>query len=130
MWIELPEIADPDLWTELVTITPMNAGSGPDGGGAELPGAVIQLTPQSGVRGALAKPLKLLESFPAPAMLLWVHWAPQNITRSPIPACWEPTTKLPPPGANENPIVLQDVLATLPPMSLIVVAMVNRTTVA
>src|SRR6266496_4453971 len=130
MWIELPEIAEPDLLTELVTITAMNAGSGPDGGGAELPGAVIQSTPQAGVRGAGAKPLKLLESFPAPARLFWVHCAPQNITRSPTPACWEPMTKLPPPGANENPIVVQDVLAALPPMSLIVVAIVNLPTVA
>src|SRR4051812_2429611 len=105
MWIELPEIADPDLLTELVTITPMKVGSGAEGGGAELPGAVIQLTPQSGVRGDLAKPLKLLESFPAAARLFWVHCAPQNITRSPMPACWLPMAKLPPPGANENPIV-------------------------
>src|SRR5205823_10872327 len=129
MWIELPEIADPDLSTELVTITAMNAGRGPDGGGAELPGAVTQLTPQAGVRGARAKPLKLRESFPAPVRLFWFHCAPQNTARSPIPACWAPMTKLPPPGANENPIVLQDVLATLPPTSLIAVAMVNRPTV-
>src|SRR3954465_15711612 len=111
MWIELPEIADPDLVTPLVTITAMNVGSGPEGEGAELPGAVIQLTPQAGVRGERAKPLKLRESFPPPARFFCVHCAPQNITRSPMPACREPMAKLPPPGANEKPIVLQDVLA-------------------
>src|SRR4051812_2833737 len=99
MWTELPAIADPDLSRDVVTITAMKAGSGPDGGGGEFPGAVVQLTPQAGVRGALANPLKLLASLPAPVRLLWSHCAPQNTTRSPTPACCEPMTKLPPPGA-------------------------------
>src|ERR1041385_9308507 len=93
MWIVLPEIADLELWTVLVTITPMNLGSGPGGGGAELPGAVIQSTPQSGVRGDLAKPLKLRGSFPASARLFCIHCAPQNITRSPMAACAPPMAK-------------------------------------
>jgi sulfur carrier protein ThiS len=34
-------------------------------------------------------------------------------------------TKLPPPGANENPTTLHDALAVLPPTSVIVVVTVN-----
>src|SRR5436190_55419 len=40
----LPEICDPDLDTELVTITPMKSGSGPAGGFGPLPGPVGPLT--------------------------------------------------------------------------------------
>jgi hypothetical protein len=34
-------------------------------------------------------------------------------------------TKLPPPGANENPIAVQDAVAVLPPTSLMAVMIVN-----
>ena len=53
----LPEIVEPDLALELVTITAMYSGSGPAGGWALLPGPVLQLTPQDGEAGADAKPL-------------------------------------------------------------------------
>ena len=46
-----PEIVGPDFELELVTITPMKAGNGPSGGGALLPGLVVQSTPQLGVDG-------------------------------------------------------------------------------
>jgi hypothetical protein len=48
MWTVLPEIRDPFLAARLVTMTPMYCGSGPFGGGAVLPGLVLQLTPQLG----------------------------------------------------------------------------------
>src|SRR4029077_780986 len=107
MWIESPEIADPDLVTKWVTTTPMNAGSGPDGGGVELPGAVDQLLPQPGVCGLPAKPLKLRG---APNELSSAHCALQKVTELPT-APFLPMTKLPPPGANENPIAVQDAVA-------------------
>src|SRR4029079_6716159 len=97
-----------------------------DGGCVVLPAAVVQLSGQSGFRGDLAKPLKLRGSFPAPARLFCIHCAPQNITRSPMAACLSPMATPPPRGAKANPIVLQDVLATLPPTSWIDVATVNR----
>src|SRR5260370_2785691 len=115
MCIESPEIVAPDLSTESVTTTPMNAGSGPDGGGVELPGSADQLRPQAGARGLSAKPLKLLEA-PRPVNeLSLAHWALQKVAELPTEPFCLPMTKLPPPGANENPIAVQDAVAVLPP---------------
>jgi hypothetical protein len=59
LYTVLPEISEPDLDVELVTITPMNEGSGPLGSFGLLPGPVVQSVPQVGVDGLSAKPLKL-----------------------------------------------------------------------
>jgi hypothetical protein len=42
MWTVLPEICEPDMEVLLDTSTPRYAGSGPAGGGALLPGSVLQ----------------------------------------------------------------------------------------
>jgi len=46
-----PDISGPVWRAELVTITAMNAGSGPSGGGVLLPGSDVQLCPHAGVAG-------------------------------------------------------------------------------
>src|SRR5260370_4622038 len=125
MCIESPEIVALDLYTESLTTTPMNAGSGPDGGGVELPGSADQLRRQAGVRGMSAKPLKLLGA-PRPFNgLSLAHWALQKVTGLPTEASCLPMMKVPPPGANENPIAVHDAVAVLPPTSLIVVVIVK-----
>src|SRR2546427_6092653 len=119
-------MVDPVLVAELVTITPMKAGSGRDGGGVELPGSVDQSRPQVGVRGSSAKPLKLLGAARPLNVLSFAHCAPQNVTGLPTAALWSLMTKLPPPGAKENPTVAHVVVAILPPTSVMVVVMVNE----
>src|SRR5204863_7623289 len=89
----LPEICDPDLDTELVTITPMNSGSGPAGGCGLLPGPVVQFAPQLGVAGLSTKPLKLAGAEPPLSVLSIHHCAPLNVT-------WVPLALLPSPIAN------------------------------
>jgi hypothetical protein len=119
-------MVEPVFVAELVTITPMKAGSGPDGGGVELPGSLDQSRPQVGVCGSSAKPLKLLGA-PRPLNLLsFAHCAPQNVTELPTVAFWSLMTKLPPPGAKENPTVAHAAVAILPPTSVMVVVMVNE----
>src|SRR5712692_692811 len=130
MWTVSPEISEPSLPTELVTITAMKAGSGPSGGGVLLPGSVVQATPQLGVVGSSAKPLKLRGAEPPLKELSFAHRAPQKVTEVPIAAFLSPMTKLPPPGAKANPRVLHDVTAMLPPTSLMVVVMVKVPVVA
>src|SRR5260370_36701605 len=125
MCIESPEIVAPDLFTESVTTTPMNAGSGPVGGGVELPGSADQLRPQPGARGLSAKPLKLLGT-PRPFNeLSLAHWALQKVAELPTEASCLPMTKLRPPGPNENPIAVHDAVAVLPPPSLMAGLVVN-----
>src|SRR5436309_13588916 len=80
-----PEICAPDFEDELVTITPMKAGSGPAGGGALLPGSVLQSVPQLGTDGFLAKPLKLAGAEPALSEFSFDHCEPQNVTGVPLP---------------------------------------------
>src|SRR5436190_21850945 len=89
----LPEICDPDLDTELVTITPMNSGSGPAGGCGLLPGPVVQLAPQLGVAGVSTKPVKLAGAEPPLSASRIHHCAPQNVT-------WVPLALVPSPIAN------------------------------
>src|SRR5690348_6307763 len=103
----------------------MYCGNGPAGGGAELPGSPLQTAPHVGLAGVSAKPLKLRAERGAFEMLSAVHRELQKVTACPIAACPAPMAKAPPPGANENPIVVQDLLATLPPSSRIDVLMVN-----
>jgi len=45
--------------------------------------------------------LKLAGEFPPLRELSFHHCAPQKVTELPITTFWSPTTKLPPPGANE-----------------------------
>src|SRR6266853_1780637 len=103
MWTVSPEICEPSLPTVLVTITAMKAGRGPSGGGVLLPGSVVQATPQLGVVGLSAKPLKLFGAEPPLVGLFCTHCAPQKVTELPTAEFWSPITKLPPPGANANP---------------------------
>src|SRR5260370_38844239 len=130
MWTVLPEISEPSLPTELVTITAMKVGSGPSGGGVLLPGSVVQATPQLGVVGSSAKPLKLRGAEPPLVGLSFAHCAPQKVTELPVPAFLSPMTKLPPPGAKANPTVLQELVAVLPPTSWMVGVMVKMPVVA
>src|SRR6266478_1438860 len=130
MWTVLPEISEPSLPTELVTITAMKVGSGPSGGGVLLPGSVVQATPQLGVVGSSAKPLKLRGAEPPLVGLSFAHCAPQKVTEVPVAAFLSPITKLPPPGAKANPTVVQELVAMLPPTSWIVVVMVKMPVVA
>src|SRR5690242_8599465 len=89
------------LWFRSVTMTAMYAGSGPAGGGVELPGLVLQLTPHCGVDGFAAKPLKAPGSTaclsPALRTFCFHHCEPQKYTE-PV-AVLSPTTNEPPPGA-------------------------------
>ena len=50
----VPLICAPLFATESVEITPMYAGSGPAGGGALLPGSVVQVSLHVGVAGLFA----------------------------------------------------------------------------
>jgi hypothetical protein len=50
----VPLICEPLFVAESVEITPMYAGSGPAGGGALLPGSVVQVAPHVGVAGLFA----------------------------------------------------------------------------
>src|SRR5258708_2626277 len=100
MWRVLPEIVEPDLAAELVTITAMKVGSGPAGGGVLLPGSAVQPLPQVGVVGFSAKPLKLRGAEPPLKELSFAHCAPQKVTEVPVAAFRSPMTKLPPPGPN------------------------------
>src|SRR5260370_11065757 len=130
MWTVLPEISEPSLPTELVTITAMKVGSGPSGGGVLLPGSVVQATPQLGVLGSSAKPLKLRGAEPPLVGLSFAHRAPQKVTVLPVAAFLSPMTKLPPPGAKANPTVLQELVAVLPPTSWMGVVVVKVSVVA
>src|SRR6185437_12869200 len=95
-----PVLVEPDLVTELLTITAMYGGSGPAGGGELFPGSVVQALPQLGTLGRSANPLKLAGAAPVLSGLRSVHWAPQNVTFDPMALSLSPMTKAPPPGAN------------------------------
>src|SRR5260370_42024278 len=125
----MPEMGEPPLAGGFVPMTAMNAGSDPAGGGVEFPGSALHLAPHVGVVGSSANPLKLAVAMP-PAEFSFAHCAPQNVTELPKEPFGPPITKLPPPGAKENPIVLHDVTATEPPVSVTVVVMVKLPVVA
>src|SRR5260370_40823965 len=114
MCTAMPEIAEPLLASGLVAMTAMNAGSDPAGGGVEFPGSALHIAPHVGVVGSSANPLKLAGAMP-PAGFSFAHCAPQNVTELPKEPLGPPITKLPPPRAKENPIVLHDRTATQPP---------------
>jgi hypothetical protein len=117
----LPEVVGPDLADALVTITPINAGRGPSGGGELLPGSALQTAPQVGVFGLSAKPLKLRGAGPPLRELIFAHWAPQNVTDRPIAESRLPITKAPPPGAKasvQTTVTLFDVIEA--PVTLVI----------
>src|SRR2546421_928546 len=116
-----PEICEPDCELELVTITPINAGNGPAGGEALLPGSVPQSAPQLGVAGLSAKPLKLEGAGPPLRVFSVDHWAPQKVTAVPGALLPSPITNAPPvdTGAKISTVhPLTDVM--LPPSSVTV----------
>lgn len=67
------------------------------GGGALLPGSVVQVPPQTAGFGVLlsAKPLKLVGASPPLNELTLAHFAPQKVTLLPTTAFRSPMTKLP-----------------------------------
>jgi len=102
MWTVLPEIVEPDWLIELATITPMNDGSGPGGGGALLPDDVVQSVPHVAVGGDFAKPLKEAGAAAPLRLFSFHHWAPQKVTEVPMAASLSPMTKLPPPATTQK----------------------------
>src|SRR6476659_4299605 len=112
----LPEIVEPDLCTELVTITAMKLGSGPAGGGGLFPGSVVQLVPQTTVFGVSAKPLNAAGAAPPSRVFSFHHWAPQKVTAVPTAALPLPIAKFPPATAPKIRIVVV-ASAVLPPSS-------------
>src|SRR5690242_5649762 len=121
----LPEICAPDFDDELATITPMKAGNGPAGGGALLPGSVVQPVPQLGTDGFLAKPLKLAGAAPPLSAFSFDHCEPQNVTLVPFELLPSPITNAPPPGAKAKIRTSQLASAVLPPTSAMCTAIVN-----
>src|SRR3954451_4378706 len=98
MWAMSPEICDPDFVDLLVTITAMNAGSGPAGGGALLPGSVLHVPPQRGADTLRAKPLNDEGAAPPLRSFTFHHCEPQKVT---VPVVLlSPITNAPPPGAK------------------------------
>src|SRR4051812_43306713 len=93
-----PETAGPLFDAELVTITAKYAGKGPFGGGVLFPVSDFHATPQPGIFGASAKPLKLAGAAPPLRELRFDHCMPQNMTAAPFALFLSPTTKPPPPG--------------------------------
>src|SRR6516165_4852148 len=112
----LPEIFEPDLVVLLVTMMPMYDGSGPFGGFALLPGPVVQSTPQLGVAGVAAKPLKLAGAGPPLSVLSFHHCAPQKVTCVPLALLPSPITNG---TALKISTVQPEAVAVLPPSSLI-----------
>src|SRR5260370_1338305 len=94
----LPEIALPDWLIELETITPMKEGSGPGGGGALLPGSVVQVVLHVGSMAESSQPLKEAGAGPPLKVLFVAHCAPQKLTEVPVtvPGTTSPTTNEPP----------------------------------
>src|SRR4051812_41313385 len=85
----------------------MKAGSGPGGGGALLPGSVVQATPQP-LAGFRANPLKAAGAAPPVRMFRLDHCAPQNVTTA--AAILSPTTNAPPRVPNPNTSVVAEAL--------------------
>src|SRR5207249_748997 len=94
-------MVEPDWLMLLATITAMVPGNGPFGGGALLPGSVLQPVPQLGTFGFRAKPLKAAGAAPPLRLFSFHHWAPQKVTLVPAALFLSPITKAPPPGAKE-----------------------------
>src|SRR5258708_26932381 len=99
MCTAMPEIAEPLLAGALVTMTAMNAGSDPAGGGVEFPGSALHIAPHVGVVGSSANPLKLAVAIPPPEFS-FPHCAPQHVTPLPDEPLGPPLTQLPPPVAQ------------------------------
>src|SRR5438128_12534707 len=103
----------------------MKAGSGPAGGGALLPGSVLQSVPQLGVFGFRAKPWKLAGAGPPLKEFSCHHCAPQKVTDVPTALFRSPITNEPLPGAKAKTSTLQ-VAAVVLGWSVIVVVTVKK----
>src|SRR5436309_7463210 len=99
----------------------MKAGSGPAGGGALLPGSVLQSVPQLGVAGFRAKPLKAAGAGPPLNEFSFHHCGPQNVTCVPAALLPSPITNAPPLGTKAKINTVQPLaVVVLPPSSLTV----------
>src|SRR5713226_7999298 len=84
MWTVSPDSVEPDLWTELATMTAMYCGT-LSGGPELLPGSLIQPAPHcGGCPVPSAKPLKLAGAEP-PLNELPVAELPSPMTKAPLP---------------------------------------------
>jgi hypothetical protein len=73
-----PEIVGPDLSIALETITAVNDGSGPAGGGGLLPGLVVQFVPHVTTAGEFSKPLNAAGAAPPERLFSFDHSAPRR----------------------------------------------------
>ena len=110
----LPEIVGPVWLIELETTTPIREGSGPGGGGALLPGSVVQVVPHIGSMTESSQPLKEAGAPPPLKVLFLAHCAPQKFTEVPVvvPGTTSPTTNEPPAGKGtvQVTVTLLDVM--------------------
>ena len=83
-------------------MTAIVEGSGPFGGGALLPVALIQVAPHVGVEGEMEKPLKHEGAFPPGRGLFFAHCDPQKLTVEPGMPTLLLTTKAPLPCCNRR----------------------------
>src|SRR5438270_5827602 len=101
MWTVSPKIVEPDWLIECETMTAMNVGSGPGGGGGLSPGDVVQLVPHVTAGGDFSKPLNEAGAVPPVRPFSFHHSALQNVTEFPTTAFLSPMTKLPPPATTQ-----------------------------
>src|SRR5206468_514377 len=125
MWTALPEIWEPDCKLELVTTTAINAGNGPAGGEALLPGSELQSMSQLGVAGLSAKPLKLEGAGPRLRVFSVDHWAPQKVTAVPGALLPSPITKPPPVETDAKISTVQPLTDVVLPPSSVTIAEID-----
>src|SRR5438445_4645480 len=111
----VPVICEPFFTAESVEITPMNAGSGPAGCGALLPGSVLHVSRHVDWAGLFAKPLNDAGAVPPLRTFRLAHWAPQKVTALPLPLEPSPTTNEPRPGASAKTSIVHFVASALLP---------------
>src|SRR2546427_7434026 len=92
----VPEIEEPDLWTEPVTITAISFGT-LAGGFELLPGRVVNVPPQVGgfVLVLSANPLKEAGAAPPLSVFCFHHRAPHQVTFVPVRELPSPITNDP-----------------------------------
>src|SRR5256885_4947034 len=125
-----PVMFSPDFVILLETMTAMNSGT-VGGGGAALPGSVVQLPPQTGgrPRRLSSNPANpFMESGPGPPLIgfRFSHWLLHQVTVFRGVASRSPMTKVAPlPVGKANTVTWQSAVVLLPPASGIRVGAVN-----